>query len=423
MPVKLANPAFIALLYKPVSRIFKLRPSASIKGIIQDEQKLFLFTCPMGFSEPFALRDLCAPVIKELINGFLETDIESVSIATGINQTVIKEIASVLDAEGYLQGTGFEQLRLNTINSFASLETRKASHAGSVYPSEPEALKTFINKMLSEAPAINGISTPVCLVSPHIDYQRGSKGYAHCYRHLQNYQPDICIVMGTSHKGGQSLFQLSKKHFASPIATIYNDLEFTERLADRYGKERAFADEFLHRDEHSLELQMPFLSVLCPQAKIVPILVNGFYRYLSSGKMQDQEYESFLSALSETYQEFRKDGKKILIIAGVDMAHIGEDFGDPFVIDPLIKKECERRDFQYLQAFQQLSSQGMFNHIASDKDLRKICGFSTLHSIIDLLNRLGSAHKVETDYYEQSVTNNSRCLVSFAAAHITDIKV
>ena len=72
----------------------------------------------------------------------------------------------------------------------------------------------------------------------------------------------MLVPSTTSHFGGESLFQLSGKDFASPLGTFPAARAVIEDLSTAYGKERSFRDEFLHKREHSLELQLPFFPQL-----------------------------------------------------------------------------------------------------------------------------------------------------------------
>ena len=97
------------------------------------------------------------------------------------------------------------------------------------------------------------------------------------------------------------------------------------------------------------------------------------------------------------------------------MAHIGPVFGDRDLVSEQICESVRQRDVQYLQFLQTGSSQDLWNHVASDLDARRICGFPTLFSLRDIFERQG-AKLVATDYYyEQAISESRDCLVSFSA--------
>ena len=72
--------------------------------------------------------------------------------------------------------------------------------------------------------------------------------------------PELIIILGTSHYGsGPELFSATKKNYATPFGAVKTDAEFIDRLSARYRGD-LFADELLHRNEHSIEFQALFLK-------------------------------------------------------------------------------------------------------------------------------------------------------------------
>jgi AmmeMemoRadiSam system protein B len=404
-----------------VSEIYKLREQIRIQPSEYNGQKIYILACDLGLSEPLGLTAQCLPLLAILERGCSHFELSETIKTRNLEMSIGQELLDLLESKGYLWSDTYRQAKSRLEEEFKNSDIRLSSHAGAVYPSEPEALKRFIDEILLLAPVSTKDKDLISLVAPHIDYQRGAKSYAYAYRHLAEFKPDVCILMGTSHKGGESLFQLSKKDFANPLATLQNDQDFTEEILAEYGHKRGLQDEFLHKAEHSLDLQLPFISYFCPNTKIVPILVNSFYRFMKDFSVlrEHQEYKSFVSVLAKAINSRQQNGQKVLIIAAVDMAHLGKDFGDSFDIKEEITAECSLEDKEYLQALLSLSSQQMSDHIVKDYDQRRICGFSSLHTIIDVLSAIDDSYSVNIDSYEQAVNNEASCLVSFAAGTIT----
>ncbi len=68
------------------------------------------------------------------------------------------------------------------------------------------------------------------------------------------------MILGTSHYGaGPELFSATRKNYATPFGAVETDGAFVDRLAARYSGD-LFADEMLHRGEHSIEFQALFLA-------------------------------------------------------------------------------------------------------------------------------------------------------------------
>lgn len=399
-----------------------LREAVDIQLIKETSESIICLSCKLGVSQPLALISAIAPILVKLDGSLtLESLIEYFG-SQGVDKDIIERVLQLLDEHYYLGTDRYFQKKQEMLEEFRVSEVRHPAHAGRIYSSDGDELNKYVARLLDfEGQMRPDDKSPlVALIAPHIDYNRGSSGYAKAYSQLVSQKPDICIVIGTSHQAGKSLFQLTRKDFASPNGTLLADKPFIDSLLAGYGSERGLVDELLHRKEHSLELQMPFLKYICPETKIVPILVGSFYPYLRRKQkpIEDSEYSDFLDILSDTIKQYEAKGSRVTIIAGVDMAHVGKNFGDTFLLESEKLSEIEKEDLIYLESIKALSSSDMFDHISKDYDQRRICGFPTLHFVLDVLATLGKEYRVDLCDYKQAVDQNSQCLVSFAALGI-----
>jgi predicted class III extradiol MEMO1 family dioxygenase len=108
------------------------------------------------------------------------------------------------------------------------------------------------------------------------------------------------------------------------------------------------------------------------------------------------------------------DKRKICIIAGVDMAHIGRQFGDKELLTPDVMHGIELRDRIYLECLLQQDKDALFDHIAEDEDARRICGFPTMYTVLDVFDRLGQRYTPQLFEYRQAVDERRECGVTFA---------
>ena len=68
---------------------------------------------------------------------------------------------------------------------------------------------------------------------------RGRNTYAHAYREVEPIrEPQLVVVLGTSHAPARNMFVLTKKHFATAFGQATTDVEFVERLASKLPFER-----------------------------------------------------------------------------------------------------------------------------------------------------------------------------------------
>ena len=126
-------------------------------------------------------------------------------------------------------------------------------------------------------------------------------------------------------------------------------------------------------------------------------------------------YERFIEGLVVQVADALEKGRRVLPIASVDMAHIGQFFGDADPLTPEQMQQIESRDMQYLETIVNQDKAALYDHIASDFDARRICGFPTMYLLIDLYDRLGISYEARTYDYQQAVNYDNDCAVTFAA--------
>ena len=403
----------------------KLRWPLDIRFHSVGEDQALLIRCPLGFSDqPLLLVPAVAPVLSCFEGSLSFQQILERFAPDGLTQQTLEELIKLLDQHAFLANARFFALERSVRDSFKASEVREPALAGLNYPSSAQELKNLIDGFLVpyDAPKQKRLAG---LIAPHIDYQRGSKCYGKIYPRLSESRADTFILIGTAHQYSRGIFHLCAKDFRSPLATHRCDTSFISALASRYGVERAFADQFLHRREHSLELQLPFISRIKPDAVIAPILVGSFHSMIASDRYPHEweEYESFAAAVTELIRERTQQGASFCFLAGVDMAHVGRAFGDAGSLSPDTMARVAERDQLYLNAVEAGDKKGLFDHIAEDYDARRMCGFPTLYTMLDVHERLGLKPQCEVVSYDQAVDYSSDCAVTFAGVAMYAVKL
>jgi hypothetical protein len=264
-------------------------------------------------------------------------------------------------------------------------------------------------------------AVPRAVVAPHIDFHRGGPAYAWAYKGLAESEgADLYVVLGTSHCGGENPFILTFKDFDTPLGPVETDKEFTRRLQESC-REDLLTDEFLHRSEHSLEFQVLFLKYIAQRKaelkgkkerpfKIIPILVSSFHSMVLTHSLPETHppVQTFIHALQDLVAQ---ESRRVCFVAGVDLAHVGKQFGDRDPVTPDFLKWVEAEDRLLIDKLAKLDAPGFFDEVAKDQDKRKICGFSPLYSLIQLLD--GSRGK--TLKYDQAFTPETGSAVTFTS--------
>lgn len=386
-----------------------------------DSQEALLIRCPLGISpSPLLLVPQTAPLVFCLEGALTVDEILAKFAPFGATRELITELLNLLDSHLFLEGDRYSDAHKRIIEDFKNLDARPAFMAGQGYGGTSEELKSEIMGYLAGARrgSTGGSRDLLSLKAPHIDYRRGKLCYGETYAKLSGSDHDLYVLIGTSHQYSRGIFHLTRKHFDGPLGRLITDAGLVDELSNLYGLDRSFADEFLHRREHSLELQTPFLSCIRPEAKILPILVGSFHGFLRAGRLPSEfdEYEALAGALTEVLSARIKSGAKICFVAGVDMAHVGRAFGDAGALTDERMEAIARQDESYLRLIMNRDEKGLFAHVAADMDERRLCGFPTMFTVVDVLNRLGLESRGEVFDYRQAVDKKSDCAVTFAGA-------
>jgi AmmeMemoRadiSam system protein B len=315
----------------------------------------------------------------------------------------LEALVGGLDEHGFIESPRFAERRAAIEGEFLASPIRPASHAGGAYAAEPDELRRAMDEFFAhpegpgpiEWPAASG--GPVAgAIAPHIDFHRGGPAYAWAYRRLaERCDGDLFVIFGTCHAGMRDPFALTRKDYATPFGPAAVDRDFVEALAARAGQD-CFASELAHRGEHSIEFQAVFLRYLYGTRReftIVPILASFAHEALARGQgpEDDPRVPRFLEAVGET---MAASGRRVVVIAGADLAHMGPRFGDPEPISAAELKRIEREDREMLSAVERGEARAFFDAVAREGDRRRICGYSPIYATLRVLGRpRGDLHR------------------------------
>jgi len=407
----------------------KLRPIEAFP-VQQDGSTLVYLKDPLNLATPMGISPVGYFILAHLDGNHSLIDIQEAycrQFGTLLRSDELKKFLDTLDQHYYLVSERFEGYQAAVVQEFRRLPTRAAAHVGGVYKADADGLNTQLTGYFSspDGPGIpalkNRAAIPRAIVAPHIDFHRGGPAYAWAYKSLAESEgADLYILLGTSHCGGKNPYILTLKDFATPLGTVQTDKEFVQKLQQRC-HEDLFADEYLHRGEHCLEFQVVYLKYVAQRRaemtgqeekpfKIVPILVSSFNALMLSRTLPEKisPVGGFLNALRDLAE---KDTRRLCFVAGVDLAHVGQQFGDREPITDDFLKWVEAEDQRLVQRLAALDAPGFFHEIAKDHDKRKICGFSPLYSLIHLLNGNQGKHLK----YSQAFTPETGSAVTFTS--------
>jgi AmmeMemoRadiSam system protein B len=119
----------------------------------------------------------------------------------------------------------------------------------------------------------------------------------------------------------------------------------------------------------------------------------------------------FLEALRA---ELEAESRRVLIIAGVDFAHVGKKFGDSFSADEKVAQWVKQEDLALIENIKRGDPDGFFADIVKDRDARKICGLSPMYTQLELLRD----HPARLLMHDIAMEPQTESAVSFASLAI-----
>ncbi len=149
---------------------------------------------------------------------------------------------------------------------------RPAAVAGLFYPANPDELHQQVSDLLASASAAG--EPPLALIVPHAGYIYSGPTAASAYINLLPLRNKIqrVILFGPSHRVAfRGLATSSASVFTTPLGNIRLDVHATAQL-NQLPQVQVF--DAAHAQEHSLEVQLPFLQEVLDEFELVPIVVG-----------------------------------------------------------------------------------------------------------------------------------------------------
>ena len=265
---------------------------------------------------------------------------------------------------------------------------RNSVIAGSWYPGNPKKLTEDIKGYLGRVPKPEIKGTLIALIAPHAGYIYSGQVAAYAYKLLEGKMYDVVVIVAPSHRAyfkGASVYPHGG--YRTPLGVVPIAEDLTDALMN---KSPLISDvPQAHAQEHSLEIQLPFLQVVLKDFRLVPIVM---------GEQDSATCEELGKAIAE---EIR--GKEVLLIASTDLSHF-HPYERAVELDQVVLKHVNDFDPEGLS-----------------KDLKKgkceACGGGPTVAVM-LASRMLGANRGEVLHYANSgdVMGDRSSVVGYMAA-------
>ena len=391
----------------------------------QHGQQMLVLSDPWGLSDCAVVLPASLAPVLEMCDGTrdaatLRTVLE---LRTGlrVGPDYLEKMFIALDKALMIDNEHFAQVYEEAVNNFRAAPSRPPTMADRVYPANPELLEQvlcgYFDGLLPDAGDMTKAAEVRGLVSPHIDYQRGGIVYAGVWRRAAQAAraAEVVIILGTNHFNGQNLITLTKQSYSTPWGVLATPGDVVDAVASALGEGEVFAEEFNHRNEHSVEAAAVWLHGLVKDkgCELVPVLCGSFQRFIEGdgNPGDDDEIARFVEAVRKTIAN-----RRTLIVAAGDLAHVGPAFGDRYPIDVLEKAKLSSADSELMSAISRGDAEGMFQQVKKEGDRRRICGLSAIYLALRLL---GKARGEVTGYAQCPADEQGASVVSICGIVLT----
>jgi len=281
------------------------------------------------------------------------------------------------------------------------MDVRPPGVAGSFYPSEPAEIHRTVKGFLEEAPDLGG-SAPRALVVPHAGYPYSGAVAGKGFGSLRGSDIRSVIMVGPSHLenfGGVSLFP--GRAYRTPLGEVPLDAPLAEELV-RAGRGVVRGSLDGHwmpgsfRQEHALEVELPFLQTLFEEPpSLVPLVM---------GEQSWETVETLAEAMVRAVEESGQP-ERVLLVVSSDLSHFHPG------------ETAEERDQRTLGLIEDFDARAFHRALASGE--AEACGGGPIAAVMLASSRLGAVGARTLTYtHSGHVTGDHQGVVGYAAVRM-----
>jgi AmmeMemoRadiSam system protein B/AmmeMemoRadiSam system protein A len=196
--------------------------------------------------------------------------------------------------------------------SYSDDKVKQPNVSGQFYTADSQKLSMEIDQYLKNADIKGLLDKPIeVILVPHAGYMYSGAVAAHSFKAIRAQNYKTVVILGFSHSVGfKGISIWPEGAFRTPLGDAVVDQEFAVQLLNFHPN--IFVDHAVFDDEHSLEVEIPFIQKTLPDAKIVPVMM---------GQPSMQTMDAFAKRLAQLVGN-RTD---VLIVVSTDLSHYHDD--------------------------------------------------------------------------------------------------
>lgn len=288
------------------------------------------------------------------------------------------------------------------------MQSRRPIVAGQFYPDNRDQCIEEIKQCLEEVALNQPLpDTVVAGIVPHAGWAFSGATAAFVFAAIKKRHPkvDSFVIFGAAHGYlGQPPAVYDKGAWLTPLGEITIDEELANAILE---SKTAVSDIEAHNSEHSMEVQVPFIQYIFPEAKILPILTPPSQQAIRLG-----EIVASLITID--------DERKIICLGSTDLTHYGPryDFTPMGAGKDGLKWATEVNDKQFIDYALKLQPDKMLETAAENCNA---CGPGAAAATVAAAKSLGKskgvllAHTNSNEIMLRKMGTSSREAVGYAA--------
>lgn len=266
--------------------------------------------------------------------------------------------------------------------------------AGMFYPSSAGELRAEVDGFLAKARIKVEAKKRLAIVCPHAGYVYSGATAAYSFASCSNWEERglTAVVIGPNHTGMGAPIAISQQGWKTPLGEVECDVGLAEAIigAGRIARK----DEIAHLQEHSCEVQLPFLQLVAPSARVVCICMGW----------QDEKSAQDLGRA--IFDAAKKAKRNIIAIASSDFTHYES------------AQSAKEKDSQAIALLEKMDMEGFEGLV--DAQRLSICGHGPIACALAYA-KLAGARNCELLRYTNSgeATGDAREVVAYASLAIS----